>query len=54
MKKYVIINANEVSSIDFNKVLETKGERKSKSFKTYEEAKAFLDSKQYDKNGCEI
>ena len=23
MKKYVIINANEVSSIDFNKVLET-------------------------------
>ena len=27
---------------------------KTKTFKTYEEAKAFLDSKQYDINGCEI
>ena len=56
MKKYVIINANEVSSIDFSKVLETSADTLrysldgSKTFVKFEgDTPSFLDGKkQYD------
>ena len=56
MKKYVIINAGEVSSIDFSKVLETSADTLrysldgSKTFVKFEgDTPSFLDGKkQYD------
>ena len=56
MKKYVIINASEVSSIDFSKVLETSADTLrysldgSKTFVKFEgDTPSFLDGKrQYD------
>ena len=56
MKKYVIINANEVSSIDFSKVLETSADTLrysldgSKTFVKFEgDTPSFLDAKrQYE------